>query len=184
MQREGRVESYLDQGATIGSTKDAGRIDSLTIPFTAARGDISLNVFGFGLGNLSHSALGKGFIGEHYERYKNLIGPQVSLLLWELGVFGLLIVFGFLYRIYKDALTARSANGLAGALAVGWTGVVMLMVICTVYKTTISSTAISYLFWFYSGVVAAAAMQIRRRSSTAHGNASRTDSLWTAVKHS
>jgi hypothetical protein len=183
MQREGRVEGYLDQGAKIGSTKEAGRIDSLTIPFSAARGDISLNVFGFGLGNLSHSALGRGFIGEHYERYKNLIGPQVSLLLWEIGVFGLLIVFGFLYRIYKDAFAARSANGLAGALAVGWSGIAMLMVICTVYKNTIMSTAISYLFWFYSGVVAATAMRVRR-SSTAYGNGSQPDSSQAVVPRS
>ena len=53
-------------------------------------------------------------------------------------------------------------RGLTGALALGWIGVVGMIFLSWFYKKTVTSDALSYLFWFYSGVIAAASMRMRR----------------------
>jgi hypothetical protein len=65
--------------------------------------------------------------------------------------------------IFQDARVAREAEGITGALALGWIAVTGIMFIAWFYKKTVGSDALSYLFWFYSGVIAAASLRIRRK---------------------
>ncbi len=67
-QMEGRVERYLVKDSELGSEK-AGKIDSLVLPFKAARHDPAQLVFGLGIANMSPSSLGPGFEGDHFGRY-------------------------------------------------------------------------------------------------------------------
>jgi hypothetical protein len=161
-QRDGRAETYLSKGAQVGSDVKPGRVDTIVLPIKEARSDLSRIAFGLGMGNVSDSSLGEGFTGEHRIRYGGFVGPNVSLLLWETGVLGVVLVFWLLYRIFMETLVARRAGGLTGAFAVGWVGVVVLMTVSMVYKGTMQLNALGYLFWFYSGVVSAAAMRVRR----------------------
>ena len=160
-QREGRVENYLVKDTDLGSEK-AGRIDSLFLPFKAARHDPAQLVFGLGIANVSDSFLGPGFQGDHFGRYGHLVSPTTSLFLWEIGLFGTALAFFILYMIFRDALVARGADGITGDLALGWIAVLGIMFLAWFYKKTVGSDALSYLFWFYSGVVAAASIRIRR----------------------
>lgn len=166
-QMEGRVEGYLMKDSEIGSQEKSGKIDSLFLPFKASRHDPIQITFGLGIANVSESFLGPGFTGEHFGRYGYLMGPSTALLLWEVGLLGTALVFCLFYLIFRDALVARDAGGLTGALALGWIGVVSIMFIAMFYKKTIGSDALSYLFWFYSGVVVAASMRVRRGTMTA-----------------
>ena len=160
-QMEGRVERYLVKDSDLGS-EDTGKIDSLFLPFKAARHDPAQLVFGLGIGNVSPSSLGHGFEGDQFGRYGHLVGPTTSLFLWEIGLVGTAFAFLILYLIFRDALVAREADGITGALALGWIGVVGIMYLAWFYKKTVGSDALSYLFWFYSGVIAAASIRIRR----------------------
>jgi hypothetical protein len=173
IQRENRVEGYLQKGTEIGTDENAGRLDSMMLPFYAAKGDVTRVTFGFGIANLSHSSLGPGFVGEHYERYGTYVGPQVSMLLWETGVFGTILVLVLLFLLFKETLLARRAQGFVGVFATGWLGVMTVMILCTIYKNTMLSAALSFLFWFYSGVICAGAMRVRRDVASLRPAASR-----------
>ena len=174
-QMEGRVERYLVKDTDLGSEK-AGKIDSLFLPFKAARHDPAQLVFGLGIANVSPSSLGPGFEGDHFGRYGDVMGPTTSLFLWEIGLVGTALAFLILYMIFRDALVAREADGITGALALGWIAVIGIMFLAWFYKKTVGSDALSYLFWFYSGVIAAASMRIRREDMLEEA-ATRRDSI-------
>jgi hypothetical protein len=85
------------------------------------------------------------------------------VLILELGVLGLALVLLTCYLIYRDArVVAASDDGLMGALAAGWAGVAAVVVVATFYKTTIASDALSYLFWYFSGLVSAHRVRLAR----------------------
>jgi hypothetical protein len=174
-QMEGRVEKYLIKDSELGSTK-AGKIDALFLPFEAASLDPTQLVFGLGIANVSASSLGPGFEGDYFRKYGQLMGPTTALFLWEIGLIGTALAFLILYMIFRDARVAREAEGVTGALALAWIAVTGIMFIAWFYKKTVGSDALSYLFWFYSGVIAAASMRIRRRS-TAEVSATSHDSV-------
>jgi hypothetical protein len=163
--REGRLTTYVYRDVEIGSEERKSgtpNIDAILLPFKAFGTDLPRLAFGLGMGNVSDSALGPGFAGEHFIRYGRYVGPNISVLLWETGILGVILVLWLHYRIFKEALVARRADGLSGALALGWCGVVLLMSVSLAYKQTMNSNALSYLFWFYSGAVSAMAMRVRR----------------------
>jgi hypothetical protein len=160
-QMEGRVERYLVKDSSLGSEK-VGKIDSLFLPFKAARHDPTQLAFGLGIANVSPSSLGPGFEGDYLGLYGQLAGPTATMFLWEIGLIGTALAFLILYMIFRDARVAREAEGITGALALGWIAVIGIMFLAWFYKKTVGSDALSYLFWFYSGVIAAASMRIRR----------------------
>jgi hypothetical protein len=168
--QEGRVKTYLDKGAELGS-EQSGKIDAIFLPFQAARADPARIAFGFGIGNISPTSLGPGFRGKYYELYGHLSGPSVAVLLWETGVFGLCLSFLLYYLVFRDALLARqSTSELKSALALGWLGVVGVMTIAMFYKATIRFDSLTYLFWFYSGVIVAAARSVRHSDAMAYAS--------------
>jgi hypothetical protein len=83
-----RVENYLTRNVEVGSHAVPGKVDAITVPIRVLSRDPSLLAFGFGIGNVSDSALGDRFTGEHFQRYGYFVGSGVSLLLWETGLLG------------------------------------------------------------------------------------------------
>ena len=82
--------------------------------------------------------------------------------------------------IFLDSLAvARQDPGIIGALALGWTGVTAVIVIAFPYKTIITFSAMSYLYWYFSGIVAASRMRAvvgcRGSRSVAEANAPSPD---------
>jgi hypothetical protein len=76
--------------------------------------------------------------------------------LLEHGALGIVLVLTLHWLILHDSLAvARRDRGPMGALAAGWVGVSVVMAIGLVYHTPVTSLALSYLFWFYSGLIAA-----------------------------
>jgi hypothetical protein len=65
------------------------------------------------------------------------------------------------WLIFRDSVVvARSDDSLTGWIAVGWAGVTVLMVVATPYKAMHIYESLSYLFWYFSGLVAARRMRL------------------------
>ena len=83
----------------------------------------------------------------------------------ELGVTGLMLVLTLMWLVYSDALVvARRDEGLRGSMAAGWAGATAVFIICIPYTELIGMTSLSFLFWYFAGLVAAERMRIARRT--------------------
>jgi hypothetical protein len=158
-----RMKRYLSTTDDIGVVdKDVGRLDSIVVPWRRLSADPAQLAFGYGIGNVSHSALGHGFIGRHFQVFGAFADFSFSRLLLEIGVLGLIGVYTLMWMIFRDSqVVSREGDDFKSTLAAGWTGVVAVITLSTLYSEIIVSTALSYLFWFFSGVVAAARMNPR-----------------------
>jgi hypothetical protein len=80
--------------------------------------------------------------------------------LLELGVVGLFGVLALMWMIFKDSyIVAQRGDDLIGTLAAGWAGVVAVITLSTLYSEIIAPTSLPYLFWYFSGLIAAARMR-------------------------
>ena len=62
-------------------------------------------------------------------------------------------------------------------MAVGWIGVVVVITLATFYSAIHLFASLSYMFWYFSGIIAARRMQLAAevsRSSTAYPLAQRS----------
>jgi hypothetical protein len=114
-----------------------------------------LLAFGFGIGNVSRSALGLQFTGEHFQRYGHFVQSLASLLLWETGLLGTLLSLLIFAMLFIDAYRVSRGDDFMAALALGAMGVFAVMAACLPYATSITSGALTYLFWYLAGLVAA-----------------------------
>lgn len=151
-----RMERYFWTKEGVGTVREVGRGASVVVSWQQVASDPTTLAFGFGIGNVSDSALGHGFVGRHF----NILGPfakiSFSLILLELGLIGLLLVLFLMWQIASDSrVVAQRAEGRVGALAAGWVGVTAIMVASMLYIPVVAQSSLSYLFWFYSGIVVA-----------------------------
>jgi hypothetical protein len=181
------IDKYLvahgrHTGGGIGGTKLAGRGDSIMIPTAyLARDPVDL-AFGLGLGNASPSNLGINFEGSYYRLFRSLLTTSFAFFLIELGVCGLILI-GFLYWLmFSDCVAvARADGGLTGALAVGWTGVIAIFMLATVYNVSYQFPSMSYLYWYFTGAICARRVALKldhaRRTSAASRAYRATDTV-------
>jgi hypothetical protein len=66
--------------------------------------------------------------------------------------------------IFRDAMMARHASGIEGGIALGWLAVSFIMAGTLFYNKAIQTGAQGYVYFFYSGVVAATALRLRNRA--------------------
>jgi hypothetical protein len=159
-----RLERYMRTGADIGATETAGRIDSIVVASKfIARDPVSL-AFGVGIGNASESALGKGFTGRHFELLGPFLVTGYAHIVLELGTVGFALLLGVYWLIFSDArAVARQDAGLVGALAAGWAGITLIMLVTLFYKDLVIQTSPSFLFWYLSGLIAASRVRTASR---------------------
>jgi len=156
-----KVDQYLDTHSGVGTQHQAGRIDAIVMPLARLSADPVQLAFGLGLGNVSHSSLGPQFIGAYYPLYEGFLVSSMSVFLLEIGVCGTVLVFALYWLILRDSLAvARRDDSLMGWFAIGWCGVTVLVIVGTGYKTLHSYGSLSYLFWYFSGLVAARRMRL------------------------
>lgn len=137
------------------------RIDSLLLPLRVLSDDPARLLLGVGIGNASKS-MGRMFSGEYsfLEEYR-IFGNALSRFLWEIGVLGTFLYLVFLLIIFRDARRLAQAGGVSGALALGWTGVIAIVVLSLPYKNIFIFEAFSAIFWYLSGHIAARAYTLR-----------------------
>jgi hypothetical protein len=160
-----KFEKYMSKESTAGTrdVKDVGRVDALVTPLRELARDPAKLALGLGVGNASNSPLGSKFAGAYFERYKFFLKSAASNFILEIGVLGLLLVLVTNYLVYRDArVVADADDGITGALAAGWAGVAAVIGVSFFYKNITTSEAITYLFWFFSGVVAAHRVRLAR----------------------
>lgn len=147
--------------AGVGSVNEVGRGDALRIPLQYLSSDPVKLAFGLGIGNASDSSLGKNFSGRYDEIFQRIRITSFSTFTLELGVLGTVLIFVLYWMIFRDALfVARNDDGLYGALGVGWTAVTVIMAIGTIYTNIHVFESLSFLFWYFSGVMAARRMHL------------------------
>lgn len=157
-----RLERYLWYKKEVGSTGGAGKVDSIVVPLAHLSSDPLHLMFGLGIGNVSDSALGRGFGGRYFKMFSPFIGTSFGRLVLELGVLGFALVLSLMWMIYRDSqIVARRSGSLVGALAGGWAGVTAVFVIGIVYTELVAMTSLSFLFWYFSGLVVSERMRLR-----------------------
>ena len=96
------------------------------------------------------------FTGKYFQKFAPFLKSSASVFILEIGLLGLALALLIDYLIYRDSrIVAEADGGVIGTLAVGWAGVTAVMVMATFYAPIAVSEALSYLFWYFSGVVAA-----------------------------
>jgi hypothetical protein len=150
-------DRYVDKKARAGTDEEAGRLDGLLAPFRAFKTDVMKGTFGLGMGNTSQSSLGQQFTGTHASTYFLFSRTSsAAVFLFEFGYLVTALILLLHILMLRDALrVARSADGLTGALALGYTGAWIAVTLGLVYLTIHTFESISFVFWFFSGVLVA-----------------------------
>jgi len=162
-----RMESKLFYDAQLGTSEQVARVDMIVVPTEHLWSDPVRLIFGYGMGNVSDSALGAGFTGYYYLLWKPFLYIGYSRVVLELGMAGLVVMLLILWCIFRDCRdVSRRDRGVFGALAAGWAGVTALFVMSLVYIDVTPIQSLSMLFWFYSGLVAAHRMRIQLHGTT------------------
>jgi hypothetical protein len=166
---EEQLDQYLaakDSRSGIGGTMPARRGEAIRVPIEYLAKDPVLLAFGLGLGNASPSTLGKNFEGSYYLLFQSVLTLSFSFFVLELGILGALLIAALFWMVFSDSLlVAHRDSSLTGALAAGWIGVVAVFVLATFYTTFQYFTSVTYLYWYFSGVICARAMSLRRESA-------------------
>jgi len=171
-----QVKTYLYTGVEADKVRDVrdgghpeavGRIDAIIYAITKNSDNFFRLVWGVGIGNASVS-FSKFLAGDYSEEYTRLGGKQNALshMLWEIGIIGVILAFFLFYLIFFDAKVVRNTAGTSGALALGWIGVLAVLVMCIPYQNIITQNVISYLFCYISGFIAAKRCRMDRLAQT------------------
>ncbi len=156
------VAGYMSRGADLGSRKEAGRIESLVIPVQTLSSDPVQLMLGVGIGNGSGSALGNVYSGAYYQLLGRFTAQSsAAQFIVEIGLLGFALVLLLYWLIFRDAfvLTMQDSS-IIGAVALGWLGTTAVIAVATFYKTMHYFESLSYLFWYFSGLVAARRMRL------------------------
>jgi hypothetical protein len=156
-----KVGSYVSSDLSIGTDKEAGRGDCIVVPLRALSHDLPSLIFGYGIGNASDSSLGLAFGGKYAATFRPFLQISFAKFVLELGLAGVLTILFIYWLIFKDCLAvARSDKGIWGAIAAGWSGVIPLMGMTMFYNKAEVFPALSFLFWYFSGLIAARRMRM------------------------
>ena len=152
-----KAASYLDTSSAIGTTNYVGRVDSVRVAAEETLADPVRAVFGLGIGNTLDSALGPQFVGKYFERYKPFTKETtIATLVLEIGFLGVGALICLYWQIFRDALfVAEHGRPYMSALATAWVGITPMMALMLFYTAIHISVALSFLFWYFSGLIAA-----------------------------
>jgi hypothetical protein len=154
---------YLYSGAADEGANYIGRFDSLEFALQGIGKDPLTAAFGLGAGNVSTSFLPQfdGEFAAYYDRYG--VGmTQITNLLWQVGFVGVLAYLAFYWFVLRDAHALARSDGDGALLGQIWVGVTLIMIFALIYKSVFAMNELGYPFWFFSGVVAARAAELRR----------------------
>ena len=158
------MDRYMNAKGTagLGATHAVRRGDQIRVPLEYLAKDPVKLAFGLGIGNASHSNLGEQFTGDYYDLFQFFAVLTVSTVMLELGMLGLLVLFIVYAFLFFDAIAlARADKGLLGSVGAGWIGIMAVMGAATFYTPIHMFTMLSFLFWYFAGMVAARRAQLQ-----------------------
>ena len=166
---EGKMLEYVykgaDEDARTGDGKEQseiGRVDSMLLPFKLIDDPVKL-LLGHGMGNVSDISAER-LMGEYTSIY-GVMGADmttVSYLIWEVGLLGLGLVLILLLMIFRDAIVVSRRDDIYGAIALGWTGVMVVLLVTLTYQNIIPVASIGLLTWYFSGIIASWRFRMER----------------------
>jgi len=173
------LSNYLSHDASVGSGKEVGRADAVSVPVKTLANDPIKFAFGLGLGNASYSLLGPSFIGQYfYTLGPYVIGFDSGTFLLETGIFGFILILTIHWMIFRDSLVvARADLGITGVIAAGWVGTSLVILVGIFYSGIHANSAVSYLYWFFSGFVTAQRVALSRPQLRNSGRAVRNGDI-------
>jgi hypothetical protein len=169
------LELYLYNKADRQKMGDLGRFDTLVYAWRRVEQDPLVFGFGVGAGNASQTTM-KQFQGK-YSKYYRAYGigyTQVGYWIWELGFAGLLAHLFVFFAAYRDAVFLARSNSPFSALGQTWATILVVLGIILGYMSMFGMNVTLYLFWFYTGLCASKAWQLRAGHALATSQRSRT----------
>ena len=150
-----KVEGYLYSGEREGETKGIRRGDAIVLAYKDLSQDSLTLAFGFGMGNVMGSYF-ESAAGKHSDKLQcGALMLAVTQLFWELGLLGVVVYITFLFSFFRDAYLLRKSDDIFGSFALGWSAVVVIIGFSFMYKNVLQFNVLTFLFWYFSGVVAA-----------------------------
>lgn len=154
---EERAKAYLfkdSEGERAGEA--VGKVDSYVLAFKTLSKDVFQQMFGLGIGNVT-GGFSKKLSGAYAEKYEYMEPGKTALskIVWEMGVFGAVIIFVLCYMLFRDSVYLSRRDDLSGTLALGWAAVMVIYMIGLGYKNVLIHNVIGYPFWYLSGYIAA-----------------------------
>jgi hypothetical protein len=160
------VSHKADHKEGVGTTHFVHRGDAITLPLKYLAKDPVTLAFGLGLGNVSPSTIGKNFEGPYFNLFASFLTISFAYFLLEFGVLGITLIGILNWMIFLDALAvARRDDTLTGALAAGWPGVVAIFMVAMFYNAFHYFASVTYLYWYFSGVICARRMALQRATA-------------------
>jgi hypothetical protein len=164
----GAYEKYLYNKGDRYQSRELARVDTVIFAVDFLKRDPLRLAFGVGAGNATQSPL-QNFSG----KYASYFGPmgigqtQVTYFIWEIGFVGLFVYLLFCAISFRDAVFLAKGEGPFAPLGQYWATVAVIMTIGLAYTAIFTSYELSYLFWFFSGLVGTKAYEQRKADATA-----------------
>jgi len=156
-----KARDYLLTNADVGAVGWVGRGDAILVPARDTLADPVRAAFGLGMGNASRSALGQRFSGRFNPLYERFLITGFARIVLELGFLGFGLLMSVYWLIFNDSrAVARIGDGNKASLAAAWAGIVLVMILALFYCKVEGSSALSCLFWYFSGLIAAERMRL------------------------
>jgi hypothetical protein len=176
------LENYLYNKANKQAAHDLGRFDTLVFAYRRLEQDPLVFGFGVGAGNASTSAM-KDFEGKYAKYYKAYgVGyTQVGYWMWELGFAGVLAYLFFFFVAFRDAVFLARSNSSFSPVGQAWATILVIYGIALGYQASFGMDSLLYPFWFYSGLCASKAWELRAGRATAKSRLSGTSSVRAAA---
>jgi 4-amino-4-deoxy-L-arabinose transferase-like glycosyltransferase len=180
---EKQLSRYMSTNAGVGTNKDVRRGDAIVVPFEFLAQDPVRLMFGLGIGAVSPSNLGKSFEGPYYLLFKRFLIISFTFFLLEFGIFGVIVIAVLFWMQFRDTLAvSKKDSSIVGALAAGWTGVVVIFAVDVIYTIFHEFVSITYLYWYLSGLICARCVALA--TGRRHRSPSRGRALHNATEHS
>ena len=163
-QNTSEVKDYLYRGTKAERPERIHRADAIVLAWKDLSKDSLTLAFGLGMGNVMGSYF-ESSLGKHTDKMQ--YGAQmlaVTHLFWELGLLGVIVYVTFFVFFFKDALLLKKSDDIFGSFALGWSAVVVIIGLSLVYKNMIVYNLINFMFWYFSGIVAAKTFRMRALS--------------------
>jgi hypothetical protein len=162
------LQTYLYNKGNKQRSNDLGRIDTLVFAVKRLEEDPLVFGFGVGAGNATATQM-KQFEGK-YSKYYRAYGvgyTQVGYWLWELGFAGLLVHLFLLAATFRDAVFLARSDSPSAPMGQAWATILVVFFIALGYQAIFAMDVMVYPFWFYTGLIASRAWELRASRATA-----------------
>lgn len=146
----------------LGTKSDPGivdgrmrRLDSTILPYYILRERPTRLAIGLGAANTSEFSIGSA--NGRYGHIWSYISVPVSatIISLELGYLGLATFLLFVLLVFQDSIRLSRTSGWDSAIGCWWAGIALMFLFAMIYKDFITFNTTGFLFWYFSGLVAA-----------------------------